>query len=103
MSKYVKFFHIEESLKTSSRKFDRDLVHSFSMLQSTFYIFNTLNKLLGNIIPMPKVSHFINGTFVYNMVVYIGKKSRQFVTRVNEHIQNMTKFKRESFIVDPWG
>ena len=41
-------------------------------------------------------------TEVPSQGVYIGETSRQFGTWVNEHMQNMMKFKKESFIIDHW-
>lgn len=34
--------------------------------------------------------------------VYIGETSRQFGTRVSEHVQNLYNFKKESFILNHW-
>ena len=37
-----------------------------------------------------------------NQGVYIGETSRQFGTRVSEHINNVSKWRKESFILDHW-
>ena len=77
MSKYVSLFHIEESMKTSTRKYDKDVVHCFGVLQSIVYTSSILNTLLGGVVYLPKISEFFSGTFLYNTVANINKKPEQ--------------------------
>lgn len=74
MAKYATFFHMEESLKTSTKKFDKELVHCFAVFQAIFYSVYVLNRALGSVISLPRISELFNGTFVYNLVVYIVRK-----------------------------
>ena len=74
MAKYVTQFHVEETMKTSLRKYDKDIVHSLAILQALFYCVSVLNTLLGDVIKLPKPSDFFNGVFIYNMIVQVTKR-----------------------------
>ena len=77
MSKYAALFHMEESMKTSTKKYDKDIVHCFGVLQTIVYTSSILNTLLGDVVILPKISEFVSGTFLYNVVMYISKKPEQ--------------------------
>ena len=77
MSKYAALFHMEESMKTSTKKYDKDIVHCFGVLQAIVYTSSILNTLLGDVVILPKISEFVSGTFLYNVVMYISKKPEQ--------------------------
>jgi len=74
ISRYAPFFHVDETLKSSIRKFDRELVHSLAVFQAVFYSSTVLAALLNNPVIIPKISNFFSGTFVYNMTTSINKK-----------------------------
>ncbi|XP_023324004.1 protein asteroid [Eurytemora carolleeae] len=77
MSKYATLFHMEENMKTSTKKYVKDIVHCFGVLQSIVYTSSILNTLLGDVVILPKISEFVSGTFLYNVVMYISKKPEQ--------------------------
>ena len=66
-------FHVEESLKTSLKKFEPSLVHSFSVLQAITFAAVALNNLLGNVFVFPKIGDLFNGTFIYNVTMQLSK------------------------------
>jgi len=68
-SKLSQFFHIEESMKTSARKFEIGVVHSLSHFQALIFAITALNRLLGNIYSFPKISDIFNGTFIFNSIL----------------------------------
>ena len=74
MAKYVTFFHVEETMKTSVRKYEKEIVHCLAVFQALFYSVSVLNKLLGDVVKLPKISDFYNGVFIYNTIVHITKR-----------------------------
>ena len=72
-SKVSQFFHIEESMKTSTRKFEIGVVHSLSKLQAIIFATTALNRLLGNVYSFPNISHIFNGTFIFNAILQFVK------------------------------
>jgi len=75
MKRYISMYSIEESLKCSSKNFDKELVHSFNILQSIYYHVSQLNSLLGDVLVLPKIAHFYNGAFIYNLTVHLSKQN----------------------------
>ena len=73
LKRYVTFLHMEESLKTSTRKYEKNLVHLMAVFQSIFYCVSVLNVLLGHVIQMPRVFDLYNGTLIYNLVGWVLK------------------------------
>ena len=67
-------WHIEESLKTSTKKFEPSLVHSFSVLQAITFGVLALNKLLGSVYSFPRICDLFNGTFIYNVTLILSRK-----------------------------
>eukprot|EP00092_Neocalanus_flemingeri_P002070 GFUD01002209.1.p1 GENE.GFUD01002209.1~~GFUD01002209.1.p1 ORF type:complete len:659 (-),score=134.82 GFUD01002209.1:7-1983(-) len=68
------FFHIDEIMKTSTRKFEIGVVHSLSKLQAIIFASTALNSLLGNVYNFPKISDIFNGTFIFNAILQFLKK-----------------------------
>jgi len=72
-SKISSFYHIDEGMKTSTRKFDIEVVHSLSKLQALTYVTTAINRLLGNIFSFPNISDVFNGTFIFNIIMLFSK------------------------------
>ena len=99
MAKYVAHFHVEETMKTSLRKYDKDIVHSLAILQALFYCVSVLNTLLGDVIKLPKPSDFFNGVFIYNMIVQVTKRSGMMnETLLPQNIQSDFQTTFDTFI-----
>ena len=72
-SKLSHLFHIDEGMKTNTRKFDIGVVHSLSKLQAILSATFALNSLLGNVYSIPNISDLFNGTFIFNAIVQFSR------------------------------
>jgi len=66
-------FHIDESMKTNTRKFEIGIVHSLSKLQAILSAAFALNSLLGNVYIVPNISDLFNGTFIFNAILQFSR------------------------------
>lgn len=92
----VKYFYMDEKLKSSAKHFNLDLVHSFAKFQSCFFAAASLNKLLGQVFTIPLFNKFYNGTFVYNVTNHLNKVQESTLDKhqwgsleVTEHFNKM--------------
>ena len=72
-SKLYYLFHMDENMKTKTRKYDPDIVHKLSQLQAILWLTNSLNQLLGGVYTLPRISDMINCTFIFNCILQHSK------------------------------
>ncbi|XP_014288558.1 protein asteroid [Halyomorpha halys] len=65
----IPYFHVDENLNRNSKRFSRNIVHTYAQLQSTFELGVTLNSLLSHPFKRSHLGNFYNGTFLYNFTV----------------------------------
>jgi len=68
-ARLTQLFHLEEGMKTSSKKFCRATVHLLSQLQAILWAARAVNDLFGGVLTFPKLSELLNCTFIYNCIV----------------------------------
>eukprot|EP00088_Acartia_fossae_P031028 TRINITY_DN31990_c0_g1_i4.p1 TRINITY_DN31990_c0_g1~~TRINITY_DN31990_c0_g1_i4.p1 ORF type:complete len:661 (+),score=110.72 TRINITY_DN31990_c0_g1_i4:67-2049(+) len=79
MLAYAQFFHLDDSMRTSDKNYDRSLVHVCNIIQAIYKRTRQLNTLLANPITLPSVNHFFCGVFLYNFYTHISSKGVQHV------------------------
>ena len=76
-SKLYHLFHMEESMKTNTKKYDPDIVYKLSQFQAILWVSIALNQLLGSVFASPRISQLINCTFIFNCILQQSKVFRK--------------------------
>ena len=76
-AKLYYLFHMEESMKTNTRKYEPDIVYKLSQFQAILWVTNALNQLLGGLYKPPRISEVINCTFIFNCILNHSKVFRK--------------------------
>ena len=74
--KLYKNFHIEETMKTNTKKYDKNTVHKLSQFQAVFHITNSLHKVLKTDFHFPAISKLLNCTFICNFIWNFDKMTK---------------------------
>jgi hypothetical protein len=80
---YAPLFHPDPKLRSMSKKYDKNLVHSLAIFQALYFAAHALNTLLGEPLRTEHLGRFYCGTFVYNLV---GSLSKRADTVVNDQV-----------------
>ena len=64
---------MDENMKTSTRKYDPEIVYKLSQLQAILWLTNSINHLLGDLYASPRICDMINCTFIYNCILQQSK------------------------------
>lgn len=75
MRKLILYFQTDMKLRTSSKHFDRKIIHEFAQFQSCLLHIKYLNSILNFPFPTFIISEFYNGTFLYNMTANLFKRT----------------------------
>ncbi|KAF7269410.1 hypothetical protein GWI33_017560 [Rhynchophorus ferrugineus] len=75
MNKLIEYFQMDAKLKCNFKLFDRLLVHSLSQIQSVYLHVKYLNLLLNSPFPNLKIHRIFDGTFMYNMISNLRKRT----------------------------
>ena len=70
-------FHMEESMKTNTKKYDPDIVYKLSQFQAILWVSSAVNQLLGTVYKSPRISQMINCTFIFNCILQQTKVFRK--------------------------
>ena len=76
-SKLYHLFHMEESMKSNTKKYDSEIVYKLSQFQAILWVSMALNQLLGSVYKSPRISQLINCTFIFNCILQQTKVFRK--------------------------
>ena len=69
-SKTYHLFHLEESMRVTTKKYDKDVVYNLAQFQAIFWSVQALTELYGLKLNIPKIHQLLNFTFIYNFIVF---------------------------------
>lgn len=95
-SKVYKHFHLEEKMKTSTKSFDEELVHKLSQFQGLLWVTIALHQLLDTGLRAPRISEFLNCTFIYNLV---NNYKESLISPELESLEIVKTFRQNSDII----